>query len=200
MGKIKFKNANEYKNDEERVRNEIWEIQYQQRSIIEELCRKVTFQVLFNLYYMVNNFKNEFGSSAVFTYDVFMKFMDRAPDAPYEKFMDKLTKEDGISLFIKACLATEGQPGYAPIAYKLMVEYDYLNTLEKIAVTNTDRSYKFGTVNGILEFTEDFLGVTSPDIAKVHIVMKPIYQHVHKTNEVFLEYYNNIGVEDVVSE
>lgn len=197
MSLRKFKNAKEYEKDEERVRHEIWDILYEQRQVTEELGRKITFQILFNLYYLVNNFKYDYGSDSTFPYEVFMKFMDRLPDAPYEKFMDRLNKDDGVSLFIKACLATEGQPGYAPIAYKLMVDYGYRTTLEKIAITNTDLSYKFGTVNGILEFTEDFLGVTSPDIAKVHIVMKPIYQHEHKTNEAFLEYYNNIGVENV---
>lgn len=193
MSKLEFKNAKDFEKEYDRIRHEIWDTNYQQRQVIESLGYKIMFRLLFGLYYMVNNLEYE-NATDKFDYSTFLKFMDRDHDAPYEKFMGKVSGTDGISLFIKACIATEGQEGYAPIAYKLLVEYKYRDTIEAFSNTNIIRANKFGFIEGILELSKDFLGVTSPDIAKMHMAMSPIYSHEYSTHEAFVEAYNNVGV------
>lgn len=195
MSTIKFKNAKDFEKEYETLSHNLWDLNYQQRAVINDLGYKIMYRLLFGLYYMVNKFEYSSGPDT-FDYDTFKKFLDRSPDAPYDKYMGKLSDTDGISLFIKACIATEGQEGYAPIAYKLLIEYGYRATLEKFSDTSPVLANRFGNIEGILEFSKDFLGVTSPDIAKLHMAMGPIHSYEYKNRAAFLEAYNNIGVED----
>jgi hypothetical protein len=196
MSTINFKNAKDFEKDFDKVHHDLWDNNYEQRRIIESLGYKITFRLLFGLYYMINKFDYSSGPDT-FEYCVFKKFMDRDTDAPYEKFMGKLSATDGISLFIKACLATEGQPGYAPIAYKLMVDYEYRDKVEEFSRTSISRANSLGAIEGALDLCKDFLGVTSPDIARLHRVMCPIDKYEYPTREAFLIDYNKIGGEDV---
>jgi hypothetical protein len=192
IGLGKFKDL---ENQFDKAHRELWDINYEQRQFLQNLGNKITFRLLLGLYYMVNKLEYETDSDK-FNYATFMKFMDRQPDAPYEKYMGNLSDPGGISLFLKACIATEGQPGYAPIAYKLLVEDGYRDTVETISRRSIDLSNRLGSIEGVLDMSKDFLGVTSIDIAKLHRVMCPIYKHDYATTEAFLKEYNNIGVEN----
>lgn len=181
---MEYKNTKYYETAEEECRTTMWRLQYEQRHIIEELERNIKFQFQWELYYLIVN-----GNlTSEFNYEIFTKFITRASDAPYERYMGQLTSNTGaantgIGRFIKACLATETETGIAPIAKKLLIDDGYRQIVED----SNSLTATLGFINGFAQFAENFMQITDQDTARFRRVL--LYRPWHDLQK-FTEEYN----------